>query len=253
MGADGDAKKGSGGDSGAGEAGNPSGAPPAGGTGGGSGTAGLPVDVLPEQLRGRPAAEVKVILQSAFSSLGKANQQMEEMRRQLAEMKNTQPQPQPDPKKDKPLEELILEDPESAILSVLERKGLANRFDGVEKQTGSLTLQVVGSQLDDFGEVKDDVVSILEATKVPMTEDNIRGAYTMVMGRRAIEERQNARLAAMNPEKANGGGGEQKKEISLSPIESEILTGLQRSGINLTPERYKELSNFPDIKVPGEK
>ncbi len=86
----------------------------------------ISLDALPADLRDKPEAEVKFLLEHMITSLGSRNTQVEELQTQVAELRgavNVKPPAEPDPDDEKSLEELMLEDSGKAIERYLTSKG----------------------------------------------------------------------------------------------------------------------------------
>ena len=206
----------------------------------------LSVDSLPEELRGLPEAEVKFHLQQMVAGLKTGNTRRKELEEEIAGLRKPAEIVKP-AEPEKPLEEMILEDPEGAILSVLERTGLVDRFTRVEAQAGeSVVLAVASSMGGTFEEHEEDVRKILKDTNVPRTKENVQGALEMVVGRKAIEKQQrDVRATANAILPTDDPPPDSSKLPELSGLEKEIQ---ESSG--MTPEEWhKNKAPLEGIKV----
>lgn len=213
----------------------------------------LPRDILPEEFRDRPASEVRFLLKRMAEGMGERNQQVSELREQLAELKGRldaePPSPdEPEEYQDLSDEDLMVKDPEAAVDRILRRKGYLDRFERAEARINETEFDVVASRIPDFSEYEEDVRSILKDSKSPATRQNILGAYTMAVGERAIKEK-------MRSERKRGETEETKPPGEKGKDEHPPLTGLEleifeASGMSREDwERYR--SGKPvDIKVP---
>lgn len=228
---------------------------PAGGAGG-SGTgeragveggAGKPVglnpEILPEALRGKSEAEVKFVLNNMVSSLQKQNQRIKEM-----EAKQQAPQKEEKEEKPaKPYEERILEDPEGTIAEIVQKR-FGGQIQQLEDGVGSSTISAVRSEVDDFNEYEDEVMSLLEEAGAPKTRQNLLGAYTMAVGHRALQERRQAQQKSVGMEKGEGGPPEDSKKVKMSELEREIAQAHGMTDEDWTKYRDSDLSD--EIRVP---
>lgn len=212
----------------------------------GSQANGVPVDALPVELRGKTPAEIKVILDTTFKTLGKVNQTNKELQEKLMKLSGQQAAPPTEKKPDRPLEEEILENPEAAVLRVLEKHGLSDRFSKLETKTGEMTLRLVRADLDDFDKYEQTINEILTEGNLARTEENIRGAYVMAVGQEALEMKKRAREMADNPEKVGENGEPERKKVQLTPQEEEFARGM-----NMDPEKYVARKQFSGLKIPG--
>lgn len=205
----------------------------------------VPEDALPEFLRGRSADEVKRAIAEAFDGAKQANSELRNLKGELDQIKESlRPKAEPDPKDEKPLDELLYENPEEAIDRVI-RKRYGSRFAGLEEQVGSTTLATLRSELPDFTEVEDDVDDLLKRSNAPRTRANIIGAYKMALGERAMAERAQASRKAAAPERPKPPKEEGKKP-QISSLEHEIAERL-----GLTDEEYITSRDTPmNVKVP---
>jgi len=208
----------------------------------------VPEDALPEFLRGRSPDEVRQAISQAFDGAKEANTELRNLKGELDQIKQHLNQPkaeEPDPKDDKPLDELLYENPEEAIDRVV-RKRYGHRFAGLEDQVGTTVLATLRNELPDFAEVEDDVDDLLKRSGAPRTRANIVGAYKMALGERAMAERAQASRKAAAPERPKPPKDEGKKKPKISSLESEIAERL-----GLTKEEYIDSRDNPmDIKVP---
>lgn len=188
----------------------------------------ISLDVLPEELRDRPEAEIKFLLGHMVTALGERNNAVDELKEQVAALSGrvAAPPAVPDPDDDKPLEELILENTEKALDKYLEKKGYVKAIDGISDQVGETTFALVGQEVDDFEEHEDAVREILKIGRLAPTKKNIMGAYTMALGQKQLSERQrtgrrgSGSIPPSNAPPAPDPAGDAPK---LSSLEQEVM------------------------------
>lgn len=154
-------------------------------------TAKISVDALPDDLKELPEAEIKFHLNQMVAGLRASSEKIGTLEKDLREAQI--PAKKEEPKEpDKPLEEMILDDPEGAVMVVLERAGLVDRFSRLESQVGESAFTTVAAKVPNFAEHEDTVRKILIESKVLSTPENIMGALHMAIGREALaaEERE---------------------------------------------------------------
>lgn len=242
---------GAGGDAGSGQPGSQ------GGTGGaqpdvvhGSPT-GLSVDILPETLRGKPASEVKFILQNMVNATKQTASLVEENRKLKSQIES-RPKDEPAETKDqRPLEELILEDPEAAVAAIVEKrfgKDISTLRDGY----GESMFHAVRAEIPDFREHEDTVRDILRESGSPNSKENIMGAYLMAVGQTTIEEKRRRKQEQDNLETSGAGkqGEEEDSKPQLTQLESEIARGLGLTDSEYMAEKEKYTKGTFEIKVP---
>lgn len=234
------------------------------GAGGGGSTTGdvtlesgdrLPRNVLPEDLRDRPENEVRFLLNRMAEGVRSKNEEVSELREQLAELRGRvegsearrEPQ-EPDPYDEMSDEELMIENPDQAVLRILRRNGLIEEFDNVQSRLDETEFTLVASKIDDFSEYEEDVREILKESGARPTRKNILGAYTMAVGQRALAERQKRARKSASMEESKP---EEKEGKSSLPE----LTGLERDifeSSGMTREEWEEYrADKPiDVQVP---
>ncbi len=146
----------------------------------------ISVDILPDDLKELPEAEIKFHLGQMVAGLRASSEKIGTLEGELRDAKGP-PKPKEPDKPDKPLEELILDDPEAAVMVVLERAGLVDRFDRLERDIGESAFTTVAAKVPGFEEHEDAVRIILKESKVLSTPENIMGALQMAVGRKALE------------------------------------------------------------------
>ena len=210
----------------------------------------IPVSVLPADLQGKSEVELKFILDRMATSVVQGNDTTIELRNQLAaltEQVNAAPV-EPDPNDEVSDEDLIVSDPTAAVMRILKREGMTDRFAAVESRTGEGMLLSVGRNIPDFDEYEDDVRTIMVNTGVPMDDANIRGSYAMAVGLRAIKVREESARAAASmtdpptPEIDTGGD-----ETPLTGLEGEIFAA---SGMTRKEWDTNKSDDGPQVEVP---
>ncbi len=212
----------------------------------------VPEDVLPEQLRGKSPEEVREALNKAFQSTDQLNvltQRLANLEGRIAAPAPT-PTPANPPAPEKPLSELIYEDPEAAIRNTV-AKMLGTQINNVNSFMEDTASTLVRQELTDFDQYKDRVDSILNATKAPRTKENLRGAYMMARGEASLDaERRAAAKRIATPEPTvNGNDPKRAKEPKISDLESQVM---RQMGITDVKEYLKYRDGDFDVKVPGE-
>lgn len=211
------------------------------------------LDVLPEELRNRPEAEQKFLLEAMVTSLGTRNTEVSTLREEIAELRggieaNKAP-PEPDPHEGKTLSELMLEDSEAAMDRYMEQKGYVKAFSDLSGRVGNAEFEMVASKIDDFAEYEEDVKTLLKEGNLAATAENVRGAYTMAVG---------SRILADKAAKSRAGGGsippsspppdlkEEGEKPALSSLETEIA-----AAHHMTPEEWVKARDEPmELKLP---
>jgi hypothetical protein len=230
-----------------------------GGEGGGTGLANIPLDALPEELRGLVGDPDKfragmLALQQAAAAKP-AGMTAEELARAFKDAGiggGNQPREKETEQPVKPVEELIYEDPRKAIQMVM-AEYLGPRIQEFERFAGSTTLTLAGSKLPDFDQYSDDVQNILQRTGAPVNEANVRGAYLMVRGERALAADTTNKQARENTVRSsNGGQGDPNKTggrqpAKLSDDEREVM---RRSGFSDEKDFIKHRDSDFDVAVP---
>lgn len=229
--------------------------PPEGGgdPGGGGGDPPEPItfsaDVIPEEFRDRPAAEVKFLLQHMATGIGQRAQEVEDLRSQLADVKSKIPEVvvEPDPKDEIPLEELMLTDAPAAIERFLKETGYKKAIGSMDERLGNAEMRALEADLPGFKERKEDVVKILESGKLPQTENHIRAAYDIVRGREAITA-EGIELREGITEPPSPAAPDVKEEAgTLTDLEREIM---RAHGVTDEAEWIEARDKPIEVKVP---
>lgn len=210
----------------------------------------IPVDVLPTEMQDMSEQEIKFFLSRAVDGVSAANARSQELARKLEELerKVAAPPPEaPDPNDDKPLSDLILEDPEAAVERIARKKGWITSMNAVAGKADESLFSVVAGRIDGFEEYEDAVRNILKETGAPVSETTIKKAFAMAVGERALEEKSRARRAAANSEPAKPAAPSPEKALpSESDLEREI-----REAHGYTPEKWNQFKNDEfQIKLP---
>lgn len=212
----------------------------------------IPVEILPEELRDRPDAEIQFLLGHMVTALGERNNEVDTLKEQIAELRgevrSPKPPPAPDPDDDKPLEELILEDTEKAIDRYLEKKGYVKTVQHLGSEVGETMMSLISQEIDDFEEHEETIREILKRGKLAATRDNIIGAYTMAVGEKHFAERKKGgRKSTSIPPTGNPPPPPPQNEPQLSTLETEVM---RAHGITDPKEWIKYRDNPPALKLP---
>lgn len=212
----------------------------------------ISLETLPEELRNRPEAEVKFLLEHMVTSLGTRNDQVDELKDQIAELRGAvgaQPPKDPDPDDEKPLEELILEDAGKAIERYLISKGYIGALGDLSERVGEAEFSMVAGSVDDFAEHEEPIRKLLKDGNIPATKQNIMGAYKISLGEAVLAERARdarANLGGIPPTPPTPPeGGDPDPEVT--GLEKEIMLG---HGITDPKEWIKYRDNPPELKLP---
>jgi hypothetical protein len=220
----------------------------------------IPVDVLPEQLRGQPENVIKFTLNKMVESLSATNRRNQELEAELKKRMGSSPppgqaqpapaQPEGEKKPAKPLDQWLLEEPEAALDHFVRSRygNIFTQLDQLNERTGRAELSSVRAEIDDFAEFEGEVDEILTQSNTPKTRENILGAYIMAVGNRTLEEKKRARRAANNPERAAVENPTPEKKYNKTALSEEIRTGLGISEDDYY-EKFADSSKL-EIKVP---
>lgn len=224
-----------------------------------AGTEGLPLDVLPKELQGRSPQEVRFILNNMVSGFKTQRTELENLKQRLKELDDAGgagtsgasaggKKQEKAKESEKPLEELILEAPEDAILAVV-RKHFGADLQRIESGVSTAMLNSIRSEIDDFKDYEETVTEIIQTNKLPATRENLIGAYTMAVGMKALEDRRQQKQAAMNMDKSQGAPNEQQVK-EPEGLEREVMLA---HGIEDAKVWNKYKSGEFEIRVPDGK
>lgn len=198
----------------------------------------IPLDALPEDLRGKTPAEIKATLSALTKAIGTKNDESDQLKRRIADLESRLVNPPPpqnreeDPDADKPLEELIVTKPKVAIQRALKEMGIQDRFENVERTAGAGASEAAfmraGTEFSDFDEYEDEVKAILSKTGAPASYANVRGAYFMALGARTAEGKgreTRARITENGTEHPAPKPSTTRKVRKLTALEREIARG----------------------------
>jgi hypothetical protein len=213
----------------------------------------IPIDVLPKELRDKPAAEVQFLLGHMITALGERNNEVDALKDQVAELRGAisaspKPDPKPDPHAGKTMEELILEDTEGALDRWAESRGYGRVVDGLTSEIGETMFAVLGTQIDDLEEHEEDIRKILKAGNLAPTKRNILGAYTMTVGQKTLEAKQRGGRKGTGgvPPTPAGDPPPTPAEPVLSELEKEVM---RAHGITDTKVWADMRDNPPQLKL----
>ena len=212
----------------------------------------IPLDVIPEELRGKSEAEMKYLLSHMADSTATGATQIRALQDQLTglqEQISSPPPAEPDPDDELSDEELISSNPEKAVLRIMERTGIVDRFTRVETEVVDTVVNQVARDFDDFQEHQDQIEAVLKQTGVPRTRNNVIGAYTMALGLAQIKKREEAKKtqSSLDPTPPKG---------SDEADDPKVLTGLAADifdSSGMSREEWDKLSGDEEelgIKVP---
>lgn len=219
----------------------------------------VPLDALPEALRGQPDDVIRFTLNKMVESLSTTNARNRELEAQLkngkgipgqATSSNAPESTKEEVKPAKPLDEWLLEDPDAALDHFIKTKygGVFDQVNQVSDRVSRAELSSIRAEVDDFAEYEEEVNNILDSSGTPKTRENILGAYVMAVGNKTIETKRRASRAANNPERGANDQPTPEKDYRKTELSEEIRTGL-----GITEEDYYEKFSDPsklEIKVP---
>jgi hypothetical protein len=213
----------------------------------------IPLDVLPEELRGMSENEIKFFLSRTLSGVKATNETNAELKAQIAELKgrmDERPTPvvpkEKDPDDEKPLSELILENPEKAIERVAIQRGWISSLEITGRKADEALFSAVASKIDDFSEFEDDVRNIIKESNAPVNQETIARAYEMAVGKRSLAEKRTARLKDLNAEVVKP---DVKPDVTL-PEEGD-LERTMREAHGMTREKWEKYKGDSfDVKLP---
>ncbi len=214
----------------------------------------ISLDALPEDLRNRPEAEIKFLLEHMVNTLGNRNNQVDELKDQIAELRgavSTLPPADPDPNDAKPMEELILEDVDAALDRWAAKRGYVKGMGELSERVGEAEFSMVSAGIADFAEHEPAIRKLLKEGNLPANRQNIMGAYTMAVGNAVLDQR--ARDA-----RADVGGIPPSKtdpppptgdEPTMSELEVEVA---RAHGITDPKEwmKYRDGVGLDELKLP---
>lgn len=226
----------------------------AGGVGGPQGGArepiGLNPDVLPKDLQGKSEAEIRFMLNQMVTGTKTAAKRVQELEQRLQEMESKPKEPE---KPKRPYEERILDEPDAVIEEIV-RERFGGTISELQKQTGEAAFAAVkqNPQFEDFGEYEDTIREMLEEANAPANQQNIMGAYTMAVGQKALEERQQKKREVESQGIERGGDPPPPKndKPEIQGLEREIMIA---SGFSDEDDwrRYKNSDDVAGmIRVP---
>ncbi len=209
---------------------------------------------LPEDLRDRPDAEIKFLLEHMVSTLGTRNDEVDGLRTELAELrgevKANQPPAEPDPDDDKTLEELMLEDSGKAIDRYMKEKGYVSVVGELSGRVDEAEFSMIAGRVEGFDEHKDAVRKMLTEGKLPFTEMNIMGAYKMILGENLLAEK--ARGDRTNsgsiPPSNSPPPDPDKDKVVISSLEHEVAVAHKMSDEEWVKNRDLHLDE--ELKLP---
>lgn len=240
-----------------------------GGTGAGvshGGTAGaegqpqmIPAEALPEQLRGRQPSEIKLILDHTVAAVQRAADENRRLKEELDTSRSrgisTPTGTGGEEKPTKPLEELILENPEEAIDQVIQKR-YGRRLAELDSNVGEAVYDSLRNREPGFAEYEDEVREALRRGNLPAKRDHIVGAFLMAAGRKALEEKRQKN----DPGKATASAGgsrtrdeKPEKQDKLTDLDREVAREMRMSEEKYAGAKKKAASGSFDIKVPDGK
>lgn len=209
----------------------------------------IPLDVIPEEFRDRPASEIRFLLQHMASGIGRQNTEVEQLRARLSQLESKPPEPPPpDPDDEKPLEELILEDPKKAMRRFLKEEGYLDEFSSFSTRLGEAEIQSLAKELPQFHEHEERVRELLKESRVNPTRSHVLAAYKISLGEKAMEEAAKSHRGSVTeppstPPPPPPPGGSQP----LSDLEREVM---RAHGVDDEKEWARMRDQPLSVKVP---
>ncbi len=212
----------------------------------------ISLDALPEDLRDRPEAEIKFLLGHMITSLGTRNNEVDDLKTQIAELRgavSVQPPAEPDPDDEKPMEELILEDVDKALDRWAAKRGYPKVVGDLSERVGEAEFSMIAGQVDDFAEHEEQIRQLLKDGKMPATRQNIMGAYTMALGASVLEGRarevrgKSGTIPPSTPEPPKG-----DTDPEVSELEKEVARASDMSVAEFA--KYRDSEGLAELKLP---
>jgi hypothetical protein len=210
------------------------------------------LEALPEDLRDRPEAEVKFLLDHMITSLGTRNNEVDNLKEQIAELRgavSVTPPSEPDPDDDKPMEELILEDVDKALDRWATKRGYVSAVGDLSDRVGEAEFSMVAGSVDDFADHEAQIRQLLKDGRLPATRQNIMGAYTMAVGAKVLEGKaRDARgtTGSIPPSTPT------PVPTDADPVMSELETEVARAqGVSAADfVKYRDSVGLDELKLP---
>lgn len=205
----------------------------------------IPRDVLPAEFQDFSEQELKLMLGNVTKTILSQREEIDRYRSQAA----AAPPPEPEPVDTRPLEERILEDPESVIDQVIQSR-YGKRFAAVEAQIGESAFSVAERRIgrEVFRENEDEIRKVLKSNNVAPTVETIETALDIVLGRKARAGRlRQGRQTTMEPQTLSPETPPDPGPPELSALEDEI-----RRGIGISKEKWiaRKQSGGGFLEVP---
>ncbi len=212
----------------------------------------ISLEALPADLRDRPEAEVKFLLEHMVSSLGTRNNEVDTLKEQIAELRgavSVTPPADPDPDDDKPMEELILEDVDKALDRWATKRGYVQAVGNLEDRVGEAEFSMVAGQVDDFADHEAQIRQLLKDGRLPATRQNIMGAYTMAVGAKVLEAKaRDTRGTTGSIPPSTPPAEPTGDEPVMSELETEVARAQGMSAEDFT--KYRDSVGLDELKLP---
>lgn len=205
---------------------------------------------------GKSAGEVQAVFTRLTDIAEAQERRLRELEQKNAELSSAlssnfqppAPPKEPDPDDDKPLSDLMLENPEKALRKFIE-SNYGSRFSHIENTLGRTVLNDARNRFPRFTEFEEDILGELNKRGVAVSNDSLEAAYYMTLGRKNEEERRLAERERSNSDNSPPPTDDAGKGISqLTDLDRELM----RKG-NYKDEQ--EYIRFRDgdfkVKVPG--
>lgn len=204
-------------------------------------------DILPEEFRGRDPAEVRLMLNQMPRIVKAQKEELESLRLQVGgagrpDVTHGPVEVQKTPEElQQEFEELFEANPREAIRKFVEVE-YGPRFGQVESRVGEAEFRLVKQSVPDFGEYEEEIRLLLQQSGVPATQQNIMGAYTMAVGNREIQKRQQRLRMAEESPKASPSPSELEEKVELTDLEQEVASSMGLSNEEFA--RYSQKDSF---------
>jgi hypothetical protein len=210
-------------------------------------------DILPEEFKGRDPAEVRLLLSQMPKIVRSQKEELENLRTQLAgggapTVTHGAPAEPPEPKLSPEEEaakfaEKFDKDPVQALREFVHGE-LSGNLGRLDERVGETEFTLVKQSIPDFHEFEDDVRGILSRTRSPATQENIRNAYTYLVGQRTLQRKeQELRAQASSPPAAATPDNAEKK-VELTALQQEVANSM-----GLSAEEYAEYTSPDSFKL----
>lgn len=204
---------------------------------------------LPDEWKGKTEQEIATLWGSAASVLSAKNDEVETLKRTLAERDTVVNDPPPPPPEEEPIDfrSMIFDDPEKAIDAYLNKK-YGTRFTDLERSRSDLALMKVEKEFSDFDEHRDTIEQIVSRKPGgPATEHDVRAAYLMAKGLSVLEAEKEAARQIHNEPPSPPKPPE--KKVEATELEAEVSKAMGFESIDEFV-KWRDSDDEMTVEVP---